>query len=496
MLDEIKEFKQYTFNLNDKNLAIPLKTTDCRLNKTPLIKDFSGVTRALTIIARYYMYNKDNNDIFNAKDVNHIKEVLRAWCGFATQEPIPEIDGWLNLYIRKAAFYSPAKACVEEFIKTKKNLESQLCDYEIKKAEIKKLRPRLGEKNLTLAVQEKYPELTDAIIFDTLEKIFPETTKRNENNKDCSIREKAESLALKTTIPELIEKKERLAEVKKQYKDVPAKSENLKYLTTRIAGVNKIIDVLIKLKNKARYYNRSFYNSDIKTAPYDLNTITLDRIIANAFTMGKLEQYYLVCDCNPFEATTIKKNTTESNTNDKKKKGKNADAGEEHLLDPGNNDKDLILKATACYLLQKRFTEQKYVVLNKTDLANWMWEKRKAQNCKLHIYRLDAGNRTNDSSVMVPEEKQTVKFEPIFNLITLGEDKEKGKKGTSIVKFKVHPEWLKHFRLVKIHDINKPNYKNSLYFSDGCHNSYLIVNNWTGTPIFDDKEKKGVAKED
>ena len=103
--------------------------------------------------------------------------------------------------------------------------------------------------------------------------------------------------------------------------------------------------------------------------------------------MGKLEQYYLVCDCNPFEATTIKKNTTESNTNDKKKKGKNADAGEEHLLDPGNNDKDLILKATACYLLQKRFTEQKYVVLNKTDLANWMWEKRKAQNCKLHIYR-------------------------------------------------------------------------------------------------------------
>ena len=493
MLDEIKEFEQYTFNLNDKKLSMPLKKTDCRLNKTPLIKDFSGVTRALTIIARYYMYNKDNNDVFSAKDTCHIKEVLRAWCGFATQESIPELDGWLNLYIRKAAFYSPAKACIEEFIKTKKALESQLHDYEIKKAEIKKLRPRLGEKNLILAVQEKYPELTEAIIFDSLEKIFPETTKRKENNKDCSIREKAEVLALKTTISELAEKKERLAEVKKQYKDVPAKSENLKNLTTRIAGVKKIIDVLIKLKNKARYYNRSFYNSDVKAAPYDLNTITLDRIIANAFTIGKLEQYYLVCDCNPFEATTVKKNTTESNTK-KKKKAKNTNEDEEHLLNLLNSDKDLILKATACYLLQKRFTDQKYVVLNKTDLANWMWEKRSAKNCKLHIYRLDAGNRINNNPAIATGESESVKSEPLFNLIILGEDKENGKKGTSIVKFKVHPEWLKHFRLVKIHDINKPKNMNPLYFSDGCHNSYLIVNNWTGTPIFDEKEKKGNSK--
>ena len=493
MLDEIKEFEQYTFDLNDeKTYAAPLKKSDCRLKKTPLIKDFSGITRALTIIARYYMFNKNNSNVFNVKDVDYIKEVLRAWCGFQTKEYIPEIDGWLNLYIRKAAFYNPAKTCVEEFIKTKVTLQNQLSEYENKKAEIKKQRPKLGDKNLALAVKEKYPELIDAIIFDKLEKIFPETVLKKENNEDFPIKEKAEAIALKTTMSELEKKKEKLSEIEKEieknYKVTLSKLDNLKNLTTRITDVMKIIDVLIKLSNKAKYYNKSFYCSNFKNKPYDLNTITLDRIIANAFTMGPLEQYYLVCDGNPFESITVKKNTTEANTRNKKKKTKNADANEMHLLDPGNNDKDLILKATASYLLQKRFTDQEYVVFNKTDLANWMWQKGKADNFNLFMYKLDTGNSPNDCTAIIAKRRAPEKLEPLFNLVILGADKKQGKKGTSRVKLKVHPDWIKLFRLVRIQDIMKSENKNALYFSDGCQNSYLVVNNWNGTPIFEDKE--------
>ena len=578
MLDEIKEFEQYTFDLNDeKTYAAPLKKSDCRLKKTPLIKDFSGITRALTIIARYYMFNKNNSNVFNVKDVDYIKEVLRAWCGFQTKEYIPEIDGWLNLYIRKAAFYNPAKTCVEEFIKTKVTLQNQLSEYENKKVEIKKQRPKLGDKNLALAVKEKYPELIDAIIFDKLEKIFPETVLKKENNEDFPIKEKAEAIALKTTMSELEKKKEKLSEIEKEieknykvtlskldnlknlttritdvmkiidvliklnnkakyynksfyssnfenkpydlntitlalkttmsklekkkeklseiekeieknYKVTLSKLDNLKNLTTRITDVMKIIDVLIKLNNKAKYYNKSFYSSNFKNKPYDLNTITLDRIIANAFTMGRLEQYYLVCDGNPFEAVTIKKNTAEANPQSTKPQKNNTNVIEKKLLDPRNNDKDLILKITANYLLQKRFTDQEYVVFNKTDMSNWMWKKGKADNFNLFMYKLDTGNSPNDCTAIIAKRRAPEKLESLFNLVILGADKKQGKKGTSKVKLKVHPDWIKLFRLVRIQDIMKSENKNALYFSDGCQNSYLVVNNWKGTPIFEDKE--------
>ena len=223
-----------------------------------------------------------------------------------------------------------------------------------------------------------------------------------------------------------------------------------------------------------------------------MNTITLDRILANAFAMGKLEQYYLVCDCNPFEENIVKKNTTKSNAKGKKKDG---ETYKDHLLSPINSDKDLILKITAYYLLQKRYTEQDYVVFNKTDMANWMWKKGKTDNIKPNIYGFCVASKNESSSAKISEEELRAKLLPMFDTITIGEDKEKGKKGTPITKIKAHPKWVKQFRLVKYSDIGKSE-KKALWLSDGCHNSHLIENYWTGTPVFTEEEKKEEAEED
>ena len=95
MLNEIKEYEQYTI--------LPATPKESRLacvnflKKTKDSVSLSGLERAMTTIARYYLFNLN-------LDETSVEEVLKAWCGFNHNENIAEIsrdiNGWLKRLIQ------------------------------------------------------------------------------------------------------------------------------------------------------------------------------------------------------------------------------------------------------------------------------------------------------------------------------------------------------------------------------------------------------------
>lgn len=92
MLNEFLEFEEYTCIINSN--------TPKRLKWGNLVKDFSGVRRALTIIARHAYYEEKMS-------IDVINHLFNLWCGFENVS-IKEIDnakifqnvnGWLPNYI-------------------------------------------------------------------------------------------------------------------------------------------------------------------------------------------------------------------------------------------------------------------------------------------------------------------------------------------------------------------------------------------------------------
>ena len=106
MLDEMKEYVAYTLPVETFASGKP-----CRLKYSTLIKsDFSGLERAMTIIARHALHD--------GADTEETREILKAWCGFAHREDVPRarmLNGWLSRYIRHAFLGTALKECDELF---------------------------------------------------------------------------------------------------------------------------------------------------------------------------------------------------------------------------------------------------------------------------------------------------------------------------------------------------------------------------------------------
>ena len=187
----------------------------------------------------------------------------------------------------------------------------------------------------------------------------------------------------------------------------------------RVRLINSWIE---KLNNKNKEFSKSMYpDSFISENSY--KAITYERIIANAFHEGKLEMYYLLCETDPLATGCIRKNTT---TNVKMK----------------DSDYDLLLKATAYHLLQKKDNEQEYAFFNQSDLANWLLVKADPKKFELEKYILTATS------------------EPLFSKTTIGHN---------ATKIKIHPKWMEKFRLVKADDIDNPENRGRIFYSDpGC----------------------------
>ena len=108
MLNEIGEYEQYTLS--------PAELLACknrRLKRYTLIKqDFGGLERAMTIIARHFIF--DTPIGFNEKE---LREILKAWCGFRHEAEtiLPEhFEGWLNNYMRRVLLRETLQDCLDD----------------------------------------------------------------------------------------------------------------------------------------------------------------------------------------------------------------------------------------------------------------------------------------------------------------------------------------------------------------------------------------------
>lgn len=176
--------------------------------------------------------------------------------------------------------------------------------------------------------------------------------------------------------------------------DVP---KRLKENTEKLKNLLKVID---KFPDKGKVYSKNLFgvlNAEGDT-PY--RAITYDKIIANALLAGKLRCYLLACDEELFETKIILKD------------GKKLSA----------KDKDIILKMTAEYLLQRRFSNQEFIVTNDANMRNWLSGEKP-----------DCSKRERYTFAQTKEK--------LFEIIKI--------EGIKAIKVKLHTEWAKHFRLIE-----------------------------------------------
>ena len=176
--------------------------------------------------------------------------------------------------------------------------------------------------------------------------------------------------------------------------DVP---KRLKENTGKLKNLLKALD---ELPGRRENFSKNLFGvlNDKGDTPF--RAITYDKIIANALLAGELRCYRLACDEELFETRIIHKN------------GKKLSA----------KDKDMVLKMTAEYLLQRRNSNQEFIVTNNANMMNWlMGEKPKC-------------SRRENYAFADTKEK-------IFESFLI--------ERINAIKLKLHPEWAKHFRLIK-----------------------------------------------
>ena len=349
MLNEIKEFEEYTLPIESlENLQNP------RLKFFPLIKkSFSGLERALTIIARHYIGNETAEF-----DEEKIKNYLRAWLGFEVVDSKNNIiaekpNGWLNNYIRKVF--------LEKYLQECRNN----CDE-----------------------------------FD----------KFNVSSTD--------------SIDDLMNKKE-----------VIPTFDSYKKLSLSVGRLKYVIEALYNLRYKAKLFEKPIFSVKNEKMPdskqgNNFKQITYDLILANAFNLGSLKRYYLVCKDEPFQKVI--------NYSEKKSKATKLEA----------DDEDLILKIVAMYLLQQLNSSciQEYVYINKMEIYNWLLDKT---NFELEKYRFQMSN-------------EEIFYESII--------------GGNVKKIKIHPEFRSNFKIVEEMEFYKSENNGRIFFSDFGAGAHLEKN--------------------
>lgn len=353
MLNEIKEYEEYTLPL--ESLSDIEKT---RLKFFTLIKkSFSGLNRALTIIARHYIGNETAEF-----DEEKIKNYLRAWLGFEVVDSknniiVEKPDGWLNNYIRKVFL-------------------------------------------------EKYLQ---------------------ECRNNCAEFDKLFDISSTDSIDNLVKKKE-----------VIPKFDSDKDLSLSVGRLKYVIETLYNLRYKAKLFENTMFdtgNEKMNNSKQGNNfkQITYDLILANAFNLGSLKRYYLVCKEEPFQKII--------SYSEKKSKGTKLKVA----------DKDLILKIVATYLLQKLnlSLSQEYVYINQMEICNWLLDKANPDKFELEKYRFQSSD-------------EEIFYESII--------------GGNVKKIKIHAKFISNFKIVEEHEIDIPENQGRIFFSDFGANFYLEKN--------------------
>ena len=108
MLNELREYQQYTFNIEKDTEERKFS----RLNHRQLCNSLSGIERAMTIIARYFYYNYWKTEAPGDKQptkkekIDLVHSSLAAWCGLMNKGEVcppkaKHIENWLPKYIEE-----------------------------------------------------------------------------------------------------------------------------------------------------------------------------------------------------------------------------------------------------------------------------------------------------------------------------------------------------------------------------------------------------------
>ena len=397
MLNEILEFKQYTKK--------PATGGKCRLKYAKLLKkNFAGIERAMTVIARNYIFDGKLGNEFNEEKEEKVREILKAWCGFNSTVEVNE-KGWLKDYIKQVFLEAAVGRCKET----------------IENATIEE-----GERRKMLGLLNIDELLADIPLFkndeETEKDDAPGITKTNNNkSKKISIRN--------------------VEELKRLLKDYAGLQKNT---SNDINMIHFAIQALYSLSAKNRAFSHKLYYPESTKIDNDLKTITYERIIANALELGELKNYCLACDKDLFEEGLVSKKTEKKqNTTPILPEGNRKDN------DSHKHARDLILKITASYLLQKKHTDQEHVYFNQVDVENW-----------LVLEKADIGSRARSVFRFGKEKEPT----PIFTVTTIS---------NNVTKIKAHPEWIKNFWLVEEKDI-KNLIAGRIYYKDQGACEYFV----------------------
>lgn len=107
---------------------------------------------------------------------------------------------------------------------------------------------------------------------------------------------------------------------------------------------------------------------------------------------------------------------------------------------------------TAEYLLHCQHTEQKFIVTNGADMANWLLGEIKPN---------DGVSKARKGKYVLAETNEAL-FEIKYKI-----------KGIKVTKVKLNPEWAKHFRLIEVGSDKK---WGQIFFSDSGSSEYLKEN--------------------
>lgn len=315
MLNEIKEYEQYTYPLDVKPPTIRLK------HKT-LCNELSGTARAMTIIARKSIFEHAG-----LERINQTKNDLQVWCG-DTKGNLDKVSegivfAWLPEYMIK--YLGEEKALnFRNYLMTESCLETI---------------PRYSE------VCSLFKELHANFNIDTF----------REKDSWKQLMDKAKQLRL-------------------YCKELGEDETQRKKTSGSYAPVYRVINALNILNGRygTNGYNKGLFNDNPdRTEKNDFKKIMYDKIIADAITAGPLKRYYLICKKSDFSHISVQteKKTSYPFTESKKDDGK--------WSSPTKKKADLIMKAVAAFLLEQESRDAEdlyegFVPVNLTDIANWL----------------------------------------------------------------------------------------------------------------------------
>lgn len=340
MLDEILEYRQYSLDIDSLKVDENLKNPEGRLKRRTLItNDFSGLNRALTVIARHFLFEVYVND---SDRIEKTKDALKSWMGH--KKPPEDADEEVHALYRWLPEYA----------------EKVLLAFSLRT-----LKKEVQKSSLSQTDKFSLEDLSDGIFYaETPEEKVQLANRLLESLEDLSFTPK-----------------------NSVHKAVFNSACFLKQLSGR------------------RSFNRSGY-ADMGEAN-DFNAISYDKVIGNALRAGVLKKYYLACDRDCLSMTEKRDPFAKMKT----------------------NDRDVVLKMTACCMLQlskkgKRCVEQTRAVhINQSDFINWLI----LQKCyKEHLIRYYYKN------------------EVLFEHVTLSgwSVGDENKKGTNVKKIRLNQKWL------------------------------------------------------